>query len=56
MLYLLTEYYQHVKMAKMHNLSLNRDPNLKASTYSIKKLLDQEAHKVKEFNNIVFLQ
>ena len=29
----------------MHNLSLNGDLNLKASTYSIKKLLDQEAHK-----------
>jgi len=29
----------------MHNLSLNGDPNLKASAYSIKKLIDQEAHK-----------
>ena len=37
-----TEYYQHVKM---HNSSLNGDPNLKASTNSSKKLLDQEAHK-----------
>ena len=38
----------------MYNLSLNGDPNLKASTYHIKKLLDHEAHKIKELNNIRF--